>query len=283
MESNNFNIGLFILLLVGLIFVIIWLRKKFKHLVLPNVVLVTGAPKTGKSAVTVHLAIKQYRKNLFMWHLGKAIWWLRYHNLNDYPIKPMLYSNIPLKRMYNPLTVDILLRRKKVPKKSVVIIDEASLVADSMMFKRDDLNFQLLMFFKLYGHASYGGSIFLNSHTTSDLHYSIKRCIGRYLYIYQTTKYPFISISQVREMVFSDDTSIVNDVAEDAELSMRKIIFLNRNYKKYDCFCMSVFTDGLPYEVDYDYEYKQKDLKCRQIVSFNPRILNMKVEDNENG
>lgn len=275
MDSKQ--LGFFIILVILLIVGIVFFRKKFKRLVLPNVVLITGAPKTGKSALSVHLAIKQYRKNLIAWHIGKCLWWLRYHNLKAYPIKPMLYSNIPLKYPHNMLTKDILLRRVKIPRKSVVLMDEVSLLADSMMFKNDSLNFQLLLFFKLYGHLSYGGYIFANSHTISDLHYSIKRVIGRYLYIYQTTKFPFVSLAQVREMAYSDDSNIVNNVNEDVEMSMRKILFLNRNYKKYDCFCYSVFTDNLMYQVDYDYDYKKKDLKAYHIVSFNPRIDNMKV------
>lgn len=277
MDSKN--LGFLIVLVVLFIIFLVWFRKKFKRLVLPNVVIITGAPKTGKSAISVHLARKQYRSNVIKWFLGKGLYWLRYHTLKDYPLKPMFYSNIPVKFMHNPLTKDILLRNKKVPKKSVILIDEASLVADSMMFKDNNINFQLLMFFKLYGHSSYGGSIFLNSHTLSDLHYSIKRVIGRYLYIYQTTKYPFFSLAQVREMVYSNDSNVVNNVGEDAELSMRKIFFWNLNYKKYDCYCMSIFTDNLDYEVDYDYEYKKSDLKCRRIVSFNKQIDQMKVGD----
>lgn len=279
--NRNLNIGFFILVAIGLIVLLVFIRKKLKLLVLPNVVLITGAPKTGKSALTIHLAIKQYRKNCFMWFLGKCFYWLRYHTTNDYPFKPMLYSNIPLKTMHNKLTLDIIQRKVKVPKKSVFIIDEASLLADSMLFKDDSINFNLLLFFKLIGHTTYGGSIYCNSHSLSDLHYSLKRVIGRYLYIYKTSKYPLISICKVREMVYSDDSSVVNDVSEDAELSMRTVVFANWNYKKYDCFCYSVFTDSLPYQVDYEYEYKKDDLKAREIISFNPRFQNIKLKEND--
>ena len=45
----------------------------------------------------------------------------------------MLYSNMPLNHVkYNDLTIDIIMRKVRIPYKSVVLIDEASLLADSL-------------------------------------------------------------------------------------------------------------------------------------------------------
>lgn len=269
MKGNNLLIFIFI----GVVILLVWLTRKMKRLKLPNVYLITGAVKTGKSALSVSLAVKTYRKNVVRWVIGKYIYWLRYHSFSGYPEKPMLYSNIPLATMHNRLTKDIIFRRVRMPKKSVVLIDEASLFADSQLFKDVEINNALTMFCKLFGHETFGGTMIFNSQCVSDLHYAIKRINGRYLYIYNSNKYPFITVASVREMVYSDDTSVVNDVSEDAELSMRKMWFFNRTYKIYDAYCYSCFTDNLMLQVDYNYKFDKKDLKAREIVSFNKNFM----------
>ena len=146
-------------------------------------------------------------------------------------------------------------------------------MADSMMFKDDKLNMDLLLFFKLIGHTTYGGSIYMNSQCVGDVHYSIKRVLGSYLYIHDTmTSIPFIAIANVREMVYSDDSQVGNNVTEDLDFSMRKCIYFKRVYKKYDCFCYSTFTDKKLYQVDYNYQFDKKNLKAYEIQSFNVRL-----------
>lgn len=269
MKGQNNSLFLILALIVGGIILFFFLRRKFKRLVLPNVFLVDGAPKTGKSALCLTLCHRKYVGNVIKWHIGKVIYYLRYHNLSNYPQKPMFYTNIPVGFTHNPLTKEIIYLEVQMPPKSVVFIDEASLFADSQLIKDRKLNNKLTLFCKLFGHLSRGGTMGINTQQVADLHYSFKRVLGRYLYIYQTTKYPFISISQVREMMYSDDTSIVNDINEDAELSMRKIIFFNGVYKRYDCFCYYPLVKKKPVQVDYDYKFDRKDLEANELVSFN--------------
>ena len=58
--SKNFNaLTILIFIVVGII-VLVVIRKKLKHLNLPNVVFVSGAPKTGKTALSLYLARKRY-------------------------------------------------------------------------------------------------------------------------------------------------------------------------------------------------------------------------------
>lgn len=288
---NNTSLGMFIIFLVLGIILVFWLSRKLKRLRLPNVVIVTGAPKTGKSALCLSLARKRYLSNLIKWYLGKPIFKIICHftrSNKEYPLKPMFYTNIPVGYKHNRITKDILHLEVKVPKKSVFFIDEVSLMADSMMFKNDKLNLDLLLFFKLIGHTTYGGSVFMNSQCVGDVHYSIKRVLGSYLYIHHTSKYPLISICAVREMVYSDDSQVGNNVTEDLDLTMRRVFFFNRIYKKYDCYCYSTITDKKLYRVDYDYCFDKKDLKAYDIVSFNVRIepVNKMLNDeyfDENG
>ena len=113
---------------------------KVKHLKTPDVYCVDGGVKTGKSLVCVMLAIKQYRKNVIKiailnWFRRIANCFRKFKGKEDKPLRdrPMLYSNMPLNHVkYNNLTLDIILRKVRIPYKSVVLIDEASLLADSM-------------------------------------------------------------------------------------------------------------------------------------------------------
>ena len=114
--------------------------KHCKRLKLPNVYLVTGAVKTGKTCFSVGLVVKQYKKNLRNWYIAYP-----FRKLIDLfrsfmskrsgvvypsciPLKPMLYSNIPLAKVkYNLFTKEILYRQVRIPNKAVVLLDEVSL------------------------------------------------------------------------------------------------------------------------------------------------------------
>ena len=293
---------LFVLILIGVLFLLVYIRKKFKLLNLPCVFFVSGAVKSGKTLLSVHLAIKEYKKALRNWHIkrwlvriflpfkyqDKYSAWIDWKN-SDYQempkydfevaeFPPMLYSNIPLAMVkYNRLTIEIIENSVRIPDKSVVLIDEVSLFADSQLFKDKDLNNILMRFYKLYGHYSHGGKLIIDSQSIADNHFSLRRCMSTYLYIQERKKLPFFSILYVREMIYSEDKSAVNVVDEDIELSLRKVLILNNTYGKYDCYCYSVFTDYLPYEVRYDVEMKSKkdNLKCDYIVTLNEFVHKM--------
>lgn len=274
------NIVPILLIIVVAILVLHLFRKHFKAIVLPNVFLVSGAVKSGKTLLSVHLAIKQYKKNLRQYYIAKVFATLVGLG-SEYQYPPMLYSNIPLAKVkYNPLTIDIIMQKYRIPNKSVVLIDEASLLADSMLFKDQVVNNALMRFVKLFAHYTHGGTLIIDTQSVADNHFSIRRCIGSYVYIYSRLKLPFISILSVREMAYSDDKSIVSVSTSDIALEMRKVIIFNSTYKKYDCCCYSVFTDHLSYYVDYDAEKRgfRDDLKCHTIVTFQDFAKEMNKE-----
>lgn len=277
--------GLIIVIVIVAIIVLVYIRRHFKAIVLPNVFLVTGAVKSGKTLLSVHLAIKQYKKNLRSYYLKKIF--LSPIGLFDADkLPPVLYSNIPLaKTKYNPLTMEIVRREVRIPDKSVVLIDESSLFADSMLFNDINVNNQLQLFTKLFAHYSHGGTLIFDTQSIKDNHFSIKRCLGSYLYIYQRIKLPFISILKVREMISIDDDAVQNNISEDLELTLRKVIIFNSTYRKYDCYALSSFTDFLPFECDYDTPLLRydDDLKVYRIVSFQTygKVLNDIMEKHE--
>ena len=276
---------LVLLIILALIILIAWFFIfKVKHLKTPDVFMVDGGVKTGKSLVTVYLAIRQYKKNVRIVYIKNLI--IKFINLfkkkgfkKKLIERPMLYSNMPLNNVkYNDLTLSIVLREVRIPYKSVCLIDEASLLADSMTGmlttkekkqRFDYVNEKLTLFIKLYGHFTRGGSLFYNSQQIIDLHFAFKRCTSTYLFIQKNRKFPFFCLLYVREMVHSEDNDIINNYHEDIDKSDRPLFIWKKYYKYYDRYYLSALTDNLINQVDYNVvKYiKNKDMKARNVLT----------------
>lgn len=262
------SLGLIVIIFIIVVIVLVFVSKKLKRLKIDNVFFISGGVKTGKSFLSVALAVKTYRKNLLKWYLTN---WL-YKLFKKGTCKPMLYSNIPLRNIrFNPLTLDIIKRKVRIPNRSVVLIDEISLLADSMLYKDKKINDELMIFIKLFGHYTHNGTLITNSQAIADCHFSIKRCLSHYLYINSRMKFPFITKFNVRELIYSDDGSanVQNNFDSDIEKSMLNLYYLNKYYRYYDSCCYSVFTDCLPFNVDYKVRIlRRKDsLKAEKLIT----------------
>lgn len=275
------------LIFIILILVIWWfVRKflsKFKFPKVGAIAVFTGGVKTGKSAVSLACARSTYRRVVRRWKIRRFFGKL--FNLrckNDE--KPCFYSSIPLAVDHTPLTRDVLLMKMRIVPKSVVFIDEVSLIADSMLFKDKEINEQLLKFFKLFGHISHGGLCVFNSHCLTDLHFALKRTTSQYFYIHHTVKLPFLSFTKMREERYSEDNTTLNNYADDVENTLKTCIFRSRVFKEYDCYTYSLLTDNLPYSNNVVKGVSLPDLKAKEVPSFNPVFYNMfqKKEDLKN-
>ena len=249
-----------VLLVVLVLFIVSKIRKKFKTLSpLGTITVCTGAVKTGKTTLAVSLACRAYRKELFSYKIRS----LFNHDLE----KPLLYSNIPLNMEYVPVTTNILLRKERIVPKSVMLLDEASLVADSQYIKDNVVNMQLLKFFKLFGHYSHGGSLIIDTQSISDLHYAIKRCINNYLYIQRTRSVPLFLIMDVIEQRYSDDGTVLSTQTEDVDNTLRHTIISKKVWSKFDTYCYSVLTDKKPIN-NAVIDGREHTLKTMNIPSF---------------
>lgn len=249
-----------VLLVIALaIFVYVKIRSKFKRLApLGTITVCTGAVKTGKTTLAVHLALRSYRKEMLRWRIAKL-----FHREGQ---RPLLYSNIPLSVPYVAVTTELLLRKVRVVPKSVVLLDEASLVADSQMIKDNNINMQLLKFFKLFGHASHGGTLIIDTQSISDLHYAIKRCINQYLYIKKTYSFmPFFLCMDVVEQRYSDDGAVVAAETKDLDEITKRVILPKSVWRKFDTYCYSAMTDHLVCDIS---ERTATTLKQKHIPSF---------------
>ena len=254
-----------ILLLVVLVIVYVKARSHFKRLHLDNLTLITGGVKTGKTALAVNLAMKDYRKRLLRYKVRSF-----FQKLFKKPIdeRPLIYSNIPLSCDYSPFTLDIALRKKRVAYGSVVLISESALFACSMDIKDKNINQQLTLFYKLFGHESHGGSLYIETQDLNDNHYSARRSMSKYLWIQRTIKVPFFVACKVRELAYQDNLgTVTNSFDSDVEDSTRWIIYSKKTWKKYDRFTYSILTDDLPKSNLIIKGSERSDLKSYSIVS----------------
>ena len=261
-----------ILIVIGVLLLSIWLFKLFKIPKIGCVGLVTGGVKTGKSMLSVWLAVRRWKRQVFAWKIACVICKLLRKPL---PEKPLLYSNVPLAGVeYVLIPVEILERQEFRPAyKSVLYIQEASLLADSMYFKDMELNERLLLFNKLIGHETRGGYLIYDTQAICDNHYAVKRCLSSYFWIHHNVKIPFFCVLFVREMFYSaDDSNTVNTVGQDVETDLKIIVIPKRVWKMYDAYCYSALTDHLPVYEKVDYipigkEFRKK-LKIKTLLSF---------------
>ena len=261
-----FFLGVFILFfLIILIIFIVGLYVYFKHrkiLNLPNITLITGGVKTGKTTLSVYLCIKKYKSVLRLYYFKK--YFLFKKDLE----KPLLYSNIPLAGIsYVPLTRDLILRKKRFRYGSVVLIDECSLFADSQAYKDEFTSEVLTIFNKLFGHSTKNGYLYYNTQNVSDVHYAIKRVCSTYLWIQKKDNLPFFYRMYVREIVNSESQDNINTFQSDVDDEVDKFLLVPKKIRKcFDFCCYSIFTDNLPVESTSKYIPFKKSLKADSIV-----------------
>lgn len=279
-----FNSTTIILLLmaVAACIVLVYIRRHYKSLNVGSLSMITGGVKCGKSTLAVYVTLKEYRRavrkvkiyNFFCRLFGRSSKQLEI---------PLLYSNIPLGVPYVPVTEDLLLRKTRFVYRSVIYINEASLVADSQLIKDMDLNTRLLLFNKLIGHETKGGKLIYDTQTVSDVHYTVKRSLSEYFYIHHLRKGLFFLTAYVIENRYSEDGSVVTVSQDDLEESgqLKKVLLSKKTWKYFDCYCFSVLTDELP--VERNIVKAAPTLKAEKIVSFRPMINKMinKEEKNE--
>lgn len=239
-------------------------------------VLVTGGVKTGKSTMSVWLAVRQYWRQLRKYYILNYVVYPAFHWI---PIgifkrmkkreKPLFYSNIPVAvKNFVPLTLDLIERRQRFRYGSVIYVCESSLVADSQSIKDALVNEEMLLLNKLIAHETKGGYIFYDTQSIFDNHYAVKRCLSSYFYIHHMRKIPFFCLAWVRELKFSEDNSAVNTFETDVEDTLQLVIIPKKVWKLFDCYCYSVLTDHL-LVVDQTVRVEQfGDKKARKIISF---------------
>lgn len=251
---------MFIVIIILSIIALLWVYFAFIRLPIGCATMVNGGIKTGKTLLLVDKAIREVKKRRLLWFLFP---WKRKGPC------PVLYSNIPIKyKHFVFLTEDVLKRDVKQIPKNVTLINEMSLVANSMNYKDDTLNVNLEFFIKLFGHATKGGCLLIDTQALGDNHFAIKRSIDSTLWIERLINIPVLPfvIQRIRRMVVCNEntTNTIGDATED----LYTHIVWKSVFKKYDCYAYSYLTDNLPLYADEVDLSKDTDLKPYYIASF---------------
>lgn len=276
-SQDYFNIVAIVCLVICIALAFIYF-KFFRRPPFGAITMITGGVKCGKSAFTFDCAVRAYKRVHAVWRIRKL-----FQKMFRLPIdeEPLLYSNIPLRNVkYMLLDCDYLLRKKRFNYKSIVILDEVSLVCDSMLFRDKSVNIPLQMFFKLFGHETHGGKLFVNTQSIDDVHFALERVISNYIYIDSLSRLPFVSIVNARRERYASDKTVVNTMTDDVDSSLKRYLMLNSTFKTYDCYCYSCLTDYLNSPLDLQFNKGVRaDLKQREIISFNKDIVNYAKKD----
>ena len=262
--TQNLNALLYIGIAILVIVLFFKWYSKFKFPKTNCISLVSGGVKSGKTTFCIGMAVNMYKKVHRSWRIRN--FFSKLFGKGEIE-EPLLYSNIPLAIPYVPITQSLLMRKTRPRYKSVFIINEASLVADSQTFRDKDVNERIMLFNKLFGHESLGGHIYYDTQNIEDLNFEIKRCISEYIYIHHLeTRIPFFIYALVREERYSyGSNGVINNYSDDLEESLKKVLIRKKVWKIFDAYCYSALTDNLPVEAR---QTVAEDLKCDKIVSF---------------
>lgn len=256
-------------LLYILIILVIWyfvskILAKFKFPKVGSLAVVNGGVKCGKSTFGLALALSNYRRVHRSWKINTFFRKL----FRKQPLEePLFYSNIPVALNYVPLTEDLINRRERFRYGSVIFVDEANLLADSMSFQDKSQNERIAVFSALIGHETHSGLIVYTCHNIERLHYGIRDTASQYFYVHSICKWiPFLLVANVRERVIGEDT--LNVETQDSELSLRKVLMRKSTWKKFDSHAYSILTDDKPVADSVIDGKSLPDLKVRSFLSF---------------
>lgn len=250
------EVVIFLVVAVVALFVYWRIRKNFKHLVTPCVTVITGAPKTGKDLLMNPLAQKTFKRNHRKWAVRRFFSKVFHRPFTEE--EPLFYTNYrttfgslkrkkphKLDRCIRKVTTDMLLRKTRPAYKSVVAVTELSLVADCMCVHVADVNTDISLFAKLFGHISKGGAFYGNTQNSQDTHYGFKRVASTFFFVQKGINFGLFHVLYVREMV-SSDLGAVNAFNDDVDTTTRKVLVPFWWHNRYDRYELSYFTDECP-------------------------------------
>lgn len=284
-----------IIICVVILLLIIFIKSKV--LATDSILLINGPVGSGKSSTSLQIVknkmffkrIKYYTRKYFLDYVLHPIKFLKNPKERIKEIKsrekPYIYSNVPLYKMeYIPIEIDILKRQNyRFNYDSILYLNEASLIANSMSYKDDEINQGLTLFVKLIRHEMRGSGLcmVLDTQSPNDLHYSADRSINQGLFIEKSIGWlPFVRLIWVREMAINrpDVKNVyVDDVKEDS--SLRFILVWKSIFKNFDSHCYSILTDNLPPLRSIKKKQKKTFTKKRFFI---PTWLKFKEIDNNN-
>lgn len=237
------------------------IKYRIKHKI-ETITCFTGGLGSGKTLMSVDIALKIYRKQIRKWKFKRLK--LRFLNLfrkekEEFLLpKPLFFSNIPVllnkkRKLYSHrLTREHLLLQERIPLNSVILLDEIGAFASQFDFKEKNVINVFDEFVRFYRHYTQGGYIVCNDQCSENINLVIRRrvnlvhnlcnclVIWRFCFFFER----MISISE--EIKTIDVRSNENDKENDTQNNMVFRFKFLWNKGMYDTYCYSGRYDGVP-------------------------------------
>lgn len=250
---------IYLLIVFLIVALILWLC--FRYVINDDTVsLFTGSNGSGKTFFSLCRALSCFarlsRKVFF--HNMKEFISLRKNK--DYWEQPRFFSNIPVKlgffkpKFCEPLKLEHILLKERLPHRCVVFIDEINLLISQMKFKIKEEK-EINTWTTLFRHITHGGYLIMNTQNYNKVHWIFRYCVGYVHNLSSCVKVPHLFIlTHCVKVNTSDDVKLL-------ELRENKVLFsfLFMLPFKYDTYC---FDDV------YDYTQLPLSDKRRQFLSF---------------
>lgn len=279
-----------ILIILAICLISFLLHRKKIHVGSLN--MITGGLKTGKTEFAVFQCWIAYKKAIRQW---KAACRKAQRRFEPLPEKPLLYSNMPLKMEYAPLTEDLITRKARFAYGSVIYFNEVSLIASSQDWQDNDLNDTYTQFWKLLAHElkAPSGCAWCDTQAgLTDVHYSLKRSLSTQYHIIRNIKLPFFDLLIMREQqVVDGDHTVAMDTQIDpqdtvAEGGKKNYWYLVPHFvwNLYDRYAYSSLTDDLPVNKDTVCPETADDLKVgKKLLRTRTILQNLKKKSKKEG
>lgn len=249
---------MWIIIIVAIV-IAVFMWRSYSFNTFDTVVAFTGGLGSGKSFMSVSMAIKLLRRQRFKR-------WL--HNLlhpRDKWERPILYSSIPVRvsrrEMATILTDGHLLLQERIVPNSVVFIDEIGGYCSQFDYRatNTDIFDEFVRFFR---HYTKGGYLVVNDQCSENIVLQVRRRLNtvynlmgfrmwpsRYLPLFYTVK--------VRNITVSEEIKTIEE--QDTEDNMTTYFGLVPFLRRYDTHCYSHRYDRVTRRNDQKHEQMKQD------------------------
>lgn len=273
------EIFLFLLIIVVLYFVL-----KSYFIKYDTIIAFTGGLGSGKSFLSVKLAIKLLKRQIRKVKWKNTINFIKCKikktNFEPLPI-PQLYTNIPVfinkKQGFSiELTEEHLLLRKKIIPRSVVFIDEIGAYASQFEYNNKNISDNFDEFIRLFRHYTLGGYLVVNDQCSENIVLTVRRRLNTVNNLfYFRVWFKLIWTVRVRNISISEEIKTIEE--NDKEDNMSKMWGFMPLFKRYDTFCYSERYRTVPL-ID---EKNHKQYKRYQLMKVSSIKINKLTTDEE--
>ncbi|MEM0173550.1 MAG: hypothetical protein QXI16_03475 [Sulfolobaceae archaeon] len=232
-----------------------------------NIFYVNGSPGTGKDVMSSNYAYKRYLANLRRYKTRYRLYKVFSKKKLNTLEKPIFYSSIPFLIRYSkkakkriiskPLTLDMLLLKKRMPNGSVVYISDLNRFINQYEYTNPNLINNVSEFITEFRQYTKGGYFICNSQATSQIPKEIRNTFGQARTNLSFKVYlGFIYRINGRNITISDDV-INTETGDNDNVNNSTNVwgFFNPFIKRYDTYAYYGRVHDMSIENPKQYEY----------------------------